>query len=47
MGTQPHEDNHQSRVHQDEEDPETPSALPIQDQRQARLARDLEAAGLV
>jgi len=42
--TQPHGD---TRVHRDEEDPVTPSVLPIQDERQARLARDLEAAGLV
>ena len=45
--SQPLEGN-QSRVHHDEENPATPSALPMQSiERQARLARDLEAAGLV
>lgn len=45
--TQPREDN-QSRVHQDEENPATPSTLSAQSiERQVRLARDLEAAGLV
>ena len=44
--TQPREDD-TSRVHHDEENPATPSTLPTQNGRQVRLARDLEAAGLV
>ena len=45
--TQPHEDN-QSRVHQDEENPATPSAPPMQStDRQAMLTRDLQAAGFM
>jgi len=43
---QPREDE-LSRVHQVDENPATPSALQIQNVRQARFARDLEAAGLV
>lgn len=44
--TQADEDD-ASRVHQDEENRATPSSLPIENERQARLTRDLEAAGLV
>lgn len=41
-----HEDD-ASRVPQDEENPATPRVLPTQNERQARLARDLEAAGFL
>jgi len=45
--TQTHEDSNQSSVHQDEENPATPSALPIQSAERQRLHRNLEAAGFM